>query len=135
MCLGAKDTPSDLSMETLRPARGDGQLRVTMEMTNSSSCTSRGSMATHFQLYKRTRQSLGRVANTLTELGMVLDASHQNAGEARENSRPKADELVRPAKEASAYGRRTTGTGWGSVTHLYAQDVCCLHSRPPRNNV
>ncbi|PCH39358.1 Galactokinase [Wolfiporia cocos MD-104 SS10] len=102
--------------------------------------------ATHFQLYKRTRhvfeeslrvlqfrdECLRAAASTdeilpestLTELGALMDASHQSAIELCENSCPEVDELVRLAKEAGAYGSRVTGAGWGGCTvSLVAEDA------------
>ncbi|PCH42157.1 hypothetical protein WOLCODRAFT_152194 [Wolfiporia cocos MD-104 SS10] len=104
-------------METLRPARGDRQLRVTMEeMTDSRSFDT--VEATYFQLYKRTRHPSKK--NMPTKLDVVLNASHQSAGEPRENSRPKADELVRPAKEAEVEDVAGDQIGTPDVSELYA---------------
>jgi len=102
--------------------------------------------ATYFQLYKRTKHVFDEAlrvlqfrdvclraasssegvlpVSTLTELGTLMNESHQSASELCENSCPEVDELVRLAREAGAYGSRVTGAGWGGCTvSLVAEDA------------
>ena len=103
--------------------------------------------AEYFQLYKRARHVFTEAlrviefrevclranasastdapppADTLVQLGALMDASHESCANLCESSCPEVDALCRLAKAAGAYGSRTTGAGWGGCTvSLVAED-------------
>ncbi|PIL35341.1 hypothetical protein GSI_02066 [Ganoderma sinense ZZ0214-1] len=100
--------------------------------------------AEYFQLYKRARHVFTEAlrviefrdvclranassdappADTLQQLGALMDASHESCATLCESSCPEVDALCWLAKAAGAYGSRTTGAGWGGCTvSLVAED-------------